>query len=304
MAKIEAVKTAAANKDGVVITPSEGYDAMLKVILAAEPNFQPENIADGITIWGLTGTGKIKTDNGSDWPAPNPDDPYYPTEEELDEEAEKDDPSVPKEDYMRLEDDFGNVTKGYLYPDFEITYYDPTTTNFKAVGWRRVSKHTTGELAGQITKDDFTRQESGGWNYLKNIRYCTREKLYYKGVEVWPDCKYQWQTLFEGDVEITNNNGGENYYNPTLSVSGMPAVGSTEQVRLTIGGETRVYTPVADNLIGTDFAWAGNGSLPTGRHADDGFGMYVEWKDDSTTVIVWTRTQGTHTIKIERMVTT
>lgn len=72
------------------------------------------------------------------------------------------------------------------YTGFTITHYDPATTDFRAVGWRRVSKHTTGADAGTITKDDFTRTESGGWNYLRNIRSCTREKLYYKGVEVWP----------------------------------------------------------------------------------------------------------------------
>ena len=78
------------------------------------------------------------------------------------------------------------------YDGFQITWYDPVSTNFKAVGWRRVSKHTTGEDAGTITKDDFTRQESGGWNYLKNIRSCTREKLYYKGVEIWPNMSQTW----------------------------------------------------------------------------------------------------------------
>jgi len=76
------------------------------------------------------------------------------------------------------------------YTGFEITHYDPATTEFRAVGWRRVSKHTTGADAGTITRDDFTRTESGGWNYLKNIRSCTREKLYYKGVEVWPNNQY------------------------------------------------------------------------------------------------------------------
>ena len=56
-------------------------------------------------------------------------------------------------------------------------------------GWRPAGKHTTGELAGQITKDDFTTQESGGLNYLRNIRSCTREKLYFQDVEIWPECK-------------------------------------------------------------------------------------------------------------------
>lgn len=75
---------------------------------------------------------------------------------------------------------------------FTITKYDPITTDFAAVGWRRLSYHTTGELAGQWTYDDFSTKPSGGWNYLKNIIQCSREKLYYNGVEVWPNCSQTW----------------------------------------------------------------------------------------------------------------
>ena len=70
---------------------------------------------------------------------------------------------------------------------FTITRYDPATTDFSAVGWRRLSYHTTGELAGKWTYDDFSTTPSTGGNYLKNIIQCSREKLYYNGVEVWPN---------------------------------------------------------------------------------------------------------------------
>lgn len=70
---------------------------------------------------------------------------------------------------------------------FTITSYDPSTTNFAAVGWRRLSYHTTGELAGQWTYDDFSTTASSGGNFLKNIIQCSREKLYYNGAEVWPN---------------------------------------------------------------------------------------------------------------------
>lgn len=76
-----------------------------------------------------------------------------------------------------------------LYGGFEITLYDPATTNFKAKGWRRLSYHRQGDY---WQSDDFTTVESGGWNYLKHITECTREKLYYKGVEVWPNCSQTW----------------------------------------------------------------------------------------------------------------
>lgn len=185
MAKIEAAKRATAVPAGLEITPSDGYDAMLEVIFAAEPNFLPENIAHGITIWGKTGTAKPRVTNG-EWPFDG--DPNIPSEDDFDDEVKKNDPSAPVEDKFVLADNLGNITTGYMYGDeFEITYYDPVTTEFRARGWRRVSYHTTGEHAGTYTTDDFTTQESGGWNYLKNIRVCTREKLYYNGVEIWPN---------------------------------------------------------------------------------------------------------------------
>jgi len=313
-ATVQDSKTVEPNPAGMEILPDDGYGAMLKVILAAEPNFQPWNIAAGIEIWGKTGTARpyVKP-GGTDWPD------VPATEEEMDEAVTEDDADAPVEDKFVLMDNEGNVTTGYLYtepdsglmvyggavlPDvddvwtdevkethpyaaiapgtmgiptlylssekfvysqelkeqlgqdlcvapegatireyawswgwadqlpaewtqpidrvssgtspylsvkwtshdilhedgsvylaastpteydgFQITWYDPLTTEFKAIGWRRVSKHTTGEDAGKITRDNFTRTESGGWNYLKNIRSCTREALYYKGVEVWP----------------------------------------------------------------------------------------------------------------------
>lgn len=318
----QAEKTVTADPAGMTILPDEGYDGMLKAIIAAEPNFQPWNIVDGIEVWGLTGTAKVAvTPGGTDWPFPDADDDdprKPPSEDAMDEAAQEADPDVNTEDKMVLVDNEGNITVGYLYnePDsglmvyngrvlldidsvytdevkteypyaalvylkvldaiqlvlsqsagifdgddnlllyaldgeeyvnykyipysggtwgelkstvgspspvmewlpiwanydilnadgtvylaasepteykgFEITWYDPVTTDFKAVGWRRVSKHTTGELAGQITKDNFTRVESGGWNYLKNIRSCTREKLYWQGYEIWPKGQHLW----------------------------------------------------------------------------------------------------------------
>ena len=204
MAKIESRKIVTPDPAGMEITPSVGYDAMLEVILEAEPNFLPEHIADGIEIWGVVGTAKPRVEPGNgDWPFDPPDDPEnpepgeIPSEGDFDEEAERDDPAVPKEDKFVLADNLGNITTGYLYGDeFEITWYDPVTTEFRAKGWRRVSYHTTGEHADTYTTDDFTTQESGGWNYLKNIRMCTRAALYYNGVEIWPNSQYGRQMMF------------------------------------------------------------------------------------------------------------
>lgn len=68
---------------------------------------------------------------------------------------------------------------------FTITAYDPVTTEFKARCWLRAAYHTTGSLAGQITVDSFVDTESGGWNFIKNMRYCTRDALYYGEQVIW-----------------------------------------------------------------------------------------------------------------------
>lgn len=65
---------------------------------------------------------------------------------------------------------------------FTITSFDPLTTEFKAKGWKRLSWHKETET---WTFDDFTDVESGGWNYTNNIKYCTRDALYYMGCQIW-----------------------------------------------------------------------------------------------------------------------
>lgn len=69
---------------------------------------------------------------------------------------------------------------------FTITSYDPATTEFKARCWLRVSYRVAGEMAGKPDPELFIDTESGGMNYIKNIRYCTLDGLYYNGEEIWP----------------------------------------------------------------------------------------------------------------------
>lgn len=282
----------------VVVTPDEGYDALSKVLIEIAKNIQPRNIREGVTIFGKTGTAKIKVDTTVP-------DGLPVTKDEADEhykEVTGEDP-VDSEgndlDMMILDDGTGNITYGYFlksegsggfestwtvndvaanyvkisdrtftademtgfsavakievdgeiqevdlsesmflienmlfmysssstfsivnvfagneegleqglyynnaafmpegtivtltFPNalgpqpFSITSYDPVTTEFKAIGWRRLSYHIETD---SWTDDDFSCSASGGWNYLKNIIMCSRDKLYYAGYEVWPN---------------------------------------------------------------------------------------------------------------------
>lgn len=116
---------------------------------------------------------------------------------------------------------------------FEITWYDPATTNFKAKGWRRLSYHRQGDY---WQSDDFTTVESGGWNYLKNIRSCTREKLYYNGVEVWPHGQYSVETVFEGEVTTAFASDDSAYAEATLFADSPFAKNVGDVYRVTING--------------------------------------------------------------------
>lgn len=179
-------KTVTADPAGKTILPDEGYSGMLKAIIAAEPNFQPWNLVDGIEAWGITGTAKpaVSTAPPTNLPV---------DKDDADTAYEGQTGAAPTEtDYFVCVDNDGNITYWYLSDDFTITSYDPITTEFKTTGAIRMAYHTTGESAGTWTLDDFTSAESGGWNYLKNIRSCTRDALYYGEYEVYPDSA--WDT--------------------------------------------------------------------------------------------------------------
>lgn len=167
------------------VTADDGFAALLRVIIEKDTNHEPQNIAEGITIFGVTGTRKVRAEAG--FPSGLP-----VTEEEMDNAFSEADPDADMAtvDKMVLISNDGNITIGYLYADFTVTGYDPSTTDFRAVGWRRVSYHTTGDKAGTITVDNFIKVSSTGWNYLKNVRSCTREKLYYGDIEIWPNYAY------------------------------------------------------------------------------------------------------------------
>lgn len=374
-------KTVTADPAGMTILPDEGYSGMLKAIIAAEPNFQPWNLVDGIEAWGITGTAKpaVSTAPPTNLPV---------DKDDADTAYEDATGAAPTEaDYFILADNDGNITYGYMqsastalyngvelpdiesvwtdketYPyacifdqnsnlyktelflaltsepiysdgtnficpgksiryfidvdsadvtyhvwghsfisnsdyslfsddmpqrfywsnydlyldgsvylaasdpvpsgGFTITYYDPSTTEFKATGWTRLSYHTTGENAGQWTFDDFTSEASAGENYLKNIRYCTREKLYWQGYEVWPVPfrNATWETLFDGTVKtgyLAQYLHIANLASPSPTLGYVFAEG--DFVRVTVNGVNSIFVAGMDD-DGKSF-YAGNPDL-------------------------------------------
>lgn len=305
--------------EDIVVIPDEGYDAMTKVKIAGDTALKPWNIPEGITIYGVVGTAKIAvtTDPPADLPV---------SKDDADTVLAENDGTadVSTFDLMVLAQDDGNITYCYLAKDtqtvpFEITSYDQITTEFKAKGWRRLSYHTTGADAGTWTYDDFTDAESGGWNYLKNIRSCAREKLYYNGVEVWPNSLV---TLFEKDIKLSASKANPNdlysFYGATASC--LFYVG--DKIRLTINGETTEWVAADAGMTGTtanpnlvQVAGIGNLSMYKSSYDDNGFELALtshEWVYDSETGecisgnmnflsnINSLNTEETYSVKVER----
>lgn len=245
--------------EGWTVTADMGYEALSKVTVAAVEGLTPENIPRNITIGGVTGTAKPCAVTDGSWPFDGDDDDPVapPAKNTVDAAVQEKDPNAPVEDYFVLADNEGNITTAYMYGDaFRITWYNPITTEFRAVGWRRVSKHTSGELAGTIEQKDFTTDESDGWNYLCNIRACTRSTLYYNGVEIWPN-NYPLTPMFAPSCT---------WY------KGMTAKSSITQINLVdtysaTGTETESWAADVDGdgsvmcyVNGTTLTIAGNGS--------------------------------------------
>lgn len=186
---------------------------------------------------------------------------------------------------------------------FALTGYRFETTEFEAIGWRRISKHTTGELAGTITKDSFVRRASTGWNYLRHLRSCAREKLYYRGHEVWPS-----KPVFAGSVTVPapdSLNGGMKILITYEGDDYTYQLKAGDRVRLTVDGAIFEYTVGASstNSDGDYVRTFGNYWLcvevGSTHVSDDGGNFAVQ--EDGTWLVLYARNRGTYNIRIEKV---
>lgn len=138
------------------VTPDEDYNGLSKVTVTGEINLKPENIAYGVTIYGVTGT-MVPTANMTTVP-----DAY----KQLFEQARQ----LYTGDYknlMILESDQA-VAFGFMLDGFKVMSYDDSNSEFTAQKWVYVA-HNKG--TGQWKVEDWSNSTSNGNSYIKNIRY-------------------------------------------------------------------------------------------------------------------------------------
>lgn len=140
------------------------------VTVAGDVNLEPQNIAVGVTIYGVEGTLKIGSSTG-DVPAAYQ--PYL--------EGALNYYGGEYEDLMILEST-NMIGFGFMQSGFAIESYNSGSSEFTASGWVYVRYNkTTGAWAMQ----DWSYVTSEGQNYVNHIRYCS-SVLTYNGTQIYP----------------------------------------------------------------------------------------------------------------------
>lgn len=154
----------------IVLTPDEGFDGFSTVNVAGDDNLAPQNIADGITIYGVSGTLKV----GASGTQPTEYDQYVEHAKLL--------YTGDYANYAVAEND-GYVSVIFMIDAFQVVGYREDTTQFSAIGWVLCRYEKAGQNWDVIDHRDAANEY--GFNYVKNIRFCTTTWTY-NGTTIWP----------------------------------------------------------------------------------------------------------------------
>lgn len=164
------VGTATATGKDYVLSPPVDCDGFSSVNVTGDYNLKPENIAAGVTIYGVTGTMTPPTNMTK-----------IPSEyEQLFAEARE----LYSGDYINLiilESDEA-IAFGFLLSGFNVDSYNVDNTEFTASRWVYVAYNKTTK---SWKKEDWSNGTSNGNSYVKNIRYSDRY-LYYGTSLIYP----------------------------------------------------------------------------------------------------------------------
>lgn len=150
------------------VTPEEGT-GFGTISVAGDMNLEPQNIAAGVTIYGVEGTlqpGATST---------------IPEEYQSYVDHAK---TLYTGEYANLAilESNDKLNVAFLMDDFQVLTYDETTTEFTAQGWL-YCEYTKSSQTWRVV--DYTTDASTGSNFVKNIRYSS---VYweYNGKVIWP----------------------------------------------------------------------------------------------------------------------
>ena len=153
-----------------VVAPDSGYDGLSSVTVAGDSNLTPENIAEGVTIYGVTGTF-----GGNAIPEPYA---SYITEAE----------AVYTGEYANViyAEGYGTVTGVtyktvmFLLDNWSITAYNAATTAYTHGGFMMVQREDEGEW----TLTDYSNTTTDT-HYAKNIKAASFY-IEYEGLTLFP----------------------------------------------------------------------------------------------------------------------
>ena len=157
--------------ENVIVSYDANFDGLEEVAVKGDANLKPENIKDGVRIFGVLGTHEGEGGGGVGMPEEYQE--LFPLAETLcgNEYA----------NVMIAEND-EYITFAFLTDAYAITDYDAATTQFHSVGWYSCN-YTKADATWEFL--NYTSVESPGGNFAKNIKFadCYIE---YNGMTLFP----------------------------------------------------------------------------------------------------------------------
>ena len=234
-----------------ILSPDEGCAGFDYVTVKGDANLLAENIKEGVTIYGKTGTLKASSGGGeADVPPPAEYQTYVNKAK-----------TIYVGDYAGLVifDDGNYVGICFLMDNFAITGYTPGTTGILMTGayYCRYNRKT-GAWDGLDYRTTSSGNSDGG-HFAVNIQFSTRT-LYYGSQQVWP-LSYGTANVYgvewngtSGSV-LTRTDAAAGFADPVAYMNGIENYGSPFDNKLPWAGMLVSEDPTCGKLVAIPKFW-------------------------------------------------